>query len=270
MEMVAKKKYGIIGLLISLLFHYFIAAYIFLKQATRDTLKQETEWIETHSRLQQGAPIFFVNNDTAKMDAASQKESSTQQPLTTQKKENFIVQPSPIPLPSRLPGTSQSSPSFRSQTPYKNSCNPIRQSPNSPLRKQLPSLSQLAQGIMNYVKEEGQYKVSMAGKKTGIPSDDQLKYERYLERLNGCLHNAFTIMRDKAPSNNAHYKIHIFLALNANGSLHNLRLEKSSGIQNIDIFILSVFRYASSSFPPVPQYLPHNPFSITYIFDIGN
>jgi TonB family protein len=267
--MTAKRKYGIIGLLISLIIHCFIAVSIIIKQSHKDLSQQKNEWVETKSyHRQNGASIFIVNNSSQTADNIYEQYSGTKQSATTHTKKNCILASSPTLQANHLKApSSQQNASLSSFTAHKR-CNNAVNPPHRSIPKQFPSLSQLTQGIMNYVKEEGQYKVSMIGKKSGVPSDEQLKYERYLERLNGCLHNACAIMRDKAPHMHTQYKTHILLALNADGSLHNLRLERSSGNNAVDMFILSVFRYASSSFPPVPHYLPHNPFTITYIFDI--
>ena len=138
------------------------------------------------------------------------------------------------------------------------------------MTKQIPSLAQLTQGVLNYVKDEGQYAVSMVGKKGGVPSDEQMKYERFLQKLGHCLQTAFSINNDKFPQCDPSVSsIEIFLALNKDGTLHNLRLVKTSGDPRVDAFMMFAFRDASSSFPTVPHYLLHNPFSITYVIDIS-
>lgn len=138
------------------------------------------------------------------------------------------------------------------------------------MTKKTPSLAQLTQGVLNYVKDEGQYAVSMIGKKGGVPSDEQMKYERFLQKLSHCLQTSFSINNDRFPQCDPSVSsIEIFLALNKDGTLHNLRLVKTSGDPRVDAFMMFAFRDASSSFPTVPHYLPHNPFSITYVIDIS-
>ena len=138
------------------------------------------------------------------------------------------------------------------------------------MTKKTPSLAQLTQGVLNYVKDEGQYAVSMIGKRGGVPSDEQMKYERFLQKLSHCLQTSFSINNDRFPQCDPSVSsIEIFLALNKDGTLHNLRLVKTSGDPRVDAFMMFAFRDASSSFPTVPHYLPHNPFSITYVIDIS-
>ena len=115
---------------------------------------------------------------------------------------------------------------------------------------------------MDYVQKNGKHSVSMLGRKNGIPTDEQLKYERYLERLEKCLYNSWSINMHKQPGLSSHISdIVVYLELNKDGSIHNLKLVKSSGSRHMDLFVMAMMRDASSSFPPVPHYLPHNPFS---------
>ena len=138
------------------------------------------------------------------------------------------------------------------------------------VQKKLPTLAQLTQGFLNHVKDEGKHSIVMLGKKNGVPSDEQLKYERYLEKLSWCLQNSFSINNDRFPTcATRETTVNILLALNKDGSLHHLSLAQSSGDVTLDQFALFVFKDASASFPPVPHYLPHNPFMITYVVGIN-
>ena len=131
------------------------------------------------------------------------------------------------------------------------------------------SLAQLTQGFMNHIKDEGKYSVSMLGRKSGTPSAEQLKYERYLEKLGWCLQNSYNINNDRCPPITQDTTVHVFLALNRDGSVKDLGLAKSSGNIHLDQFTLFVFRDAGTSFPPVPQHLPNDPFAITYVISVA-
>jgi hypothetical protein len=108
----------------------------------------------------------------------------------------------------------------------------------------------------------------MLGMKRGIPSDEQMKYERYLQKLSWCLQNSFNINEGKTPRTSADTEIHLFFSLNRDGILQQLTLKKSSGSKLLDDFVIFVFQEASQSFPPVPSYLPDNPFQLTCIIPI--
>jgi len=131
------------------------------------------------------------------------------------------------------------------------------------------SLAQLTQGFMNHIRDEGKYSVSMLGRKSGTPSAEQLKYERYLEKLGWCLQNSYNINNDRCPPIAQDTTVHVFLALNRDGSVKDLGLAKSSGNIHLDQFTLFVFRDAGTSFPPVPHYLPNDPFAITYVISVA-
>lgn len=158
--------------------------------------------------------------------------------------------------PSKKVSTSQKNPFINYPTPQNHPKPPI-------------TLAQLTQGFLNQRKEQsGSYGISMLGMKRGIPSDEQMKYERYLQKLSWCLQNSFNINERKTPRMSADTEIHLFFSLNRDGILQQLTLKKSSGSKLLDDFVTFVFQEASQSFPPVPSYLPDNPFQLTCIIPI--
>jgi TonB family protein len=131
------------------------------------------------------------------------------------------------------------------------------------------TLAQLTQGFLNQRKEDsGSYGISMLGRKSGIPSDEQMKYERYLQKLSYCLDNSFNIHKYNQPQLSDDTEIYLFFQLNRDGILEQLSVRKSSGSAILDNFVVFVFRQASQSFPPVPSYLPDNPFRMNYVISI--
>jgi len=141
--------------------------------------------------------------------------------------------------------------------------------PPSPQQKPL-TLAQLTKGFLEHIKEEGKDRITMIGQKGRTPTAEQLKHERYIEKLSWCLQNSFKINRDKFPvTDPVKTTVKVFLALNQNGTVKELGVVESSGNRLLDQFTHYIFRDASSSFPPVPQYLPHNPYKIIYIIEIN-
>ncbi len=132
------------------------------------------------------------------------------------------------------------------------------------------TLAQLSQGFLNHVKHEGNHAIHMLGKKNGTPSDEQIKYERYLQKLSWCLQNSFNIHNDRFPPSARDVdSVQVLLALNKDGTLKQCRISKTSGNRELDYFTLFIFNDASTSFPPVPEYLPHDPFAINYIIMVS-
>jgi len=267
--------------------------------------QKHTPWVETKARAGNfGAPVFFEDiadditpqeNDVSEKALAKSEALPCPPELSTEDgakaeetplQENITIVPqdSPkieiprhqkiepiqtalattpkIPTPKALPKKSPSK--------QNNQTNPFI---NYPTRenKQKPSLTlaQLTQGFLNQRKEEsGSYGISMLGMKRGIPSDEQMKYERYLQKLSWCLQNSFNIHRDKQPLLSTDTDIYLYFQLNRDGILEQLHVKKSSGNKLLDNFVVFVFREASHSFPPVPTYLPDNPFRMGYAISI--
>jgi len=141
--------------------------------------------------------------------------------------------------------------------------------PPSPQQKPL-TLAQLTKGFLEHIKDEGKNRITTIGQEGRMPTAEQLKHERYIEKLSWCLQNSFKINRDKFPATEpVKTTVKVFLALNQNGTVKELGVVESSGNRLLDQFTHYIFRDASSSFPPVPQYLPHNPYKIIYIIEIN-
>lgn len=132
-----------------------------------------------------------------------------------------------------------------------------------------PTFAQLAQGFLTYARTEGNNAVTMEGG-AGELSAEQLKHERYLEKLNWCLQYAFRTNQDKFPYRYMEaLRLKIYMALDKNAVITELRIVTSSGIPSLDRFTIDLFNQASSSFPPVPQYLPHDPYGVVYTIEFN-
>lgn len=285
------KKLIITAFLLSLLFHASSILY-FLWQGTdkqktqslqekEDELKQEIkkreEWVETKARQNNfGAPVMFQDVPNEE-EQPEQEEVPTPevQPVTetvpekvTPEEKNVsfqeLTQQTAAPSPKKPPIEKKAAPQKK---PSQTTPRPTRQ----PATKKPPlSLAQLTQGFLNHVKDEGTHAIHMLGKKTGIPSDEQIKHERYLQKISWCLQNSFNINNDRFPaSSNTQADVHIQLALNRDGTMKHCNVAKTSGNIHLDKFTLFVFNDASTSFPPVPQYLPYDPFTVTYIISLN-
>ncbi len=270
-----------------------------------DTLVNEqqknTSWVETKARAGNfGAPVFFEDIvDDAPEDVSAQaltkKEDVSLSIEQTENQENSdeltqeenittTPQDSPkieMPLHPKIEpiqttiatAPKTSTPKVlpkKSPTKQNNQTNPFINYPTRENKQKPPlTLAQLTQGFLNQRKEEsGSYGISMLGMKQGIPSDEQMKYERYLQKLSWCLQNSFNIHRDKQPPLSTDTDIHLFFQLNRDGILEQLIVKKSCGNKLLDNFVVFVFREASHSFPPVPTYLPDNPFRMVYVISI--
>src|SRR3990172_466119 len=264
-------------------------------------------WVETKARAGNfGSPVFFRDEPETQQQssfAEATADTSKGTPAETEEEQSFeqrvpALQDSPdtdetlpeeefqVPLAQditvknaismRESVQAQPTPSVRKRAPHKKRTQTKKRSsqqnnPIAPTGAQKPplSLAQLTQGFLHHLEEGGTYGVSMIGKKNGIPSEDQLKYERYLQKLGWCLQNSYNINNDRCPAVAQDTIAHILLVLNRDGTMKHLNVAKSSGNIHLDQFTLFVFRDASTSFPPLPQYLPDDPFAITYVISIN-
>lgn len=291
------RKIAIITFLLSLLFHASFMIYLIVQKsdylntplpqenALTPEQAQDKQWAETKARASNfGAPVLFEDAPSAteqtKTDATPdnsepEKEEPTEQ--ETSELERSIDIPRPEEIVAQLPTqqeTTMQRPK-RTRPPQKKPRQSVRQQQRTtpqptqqlsmPKPKQVPTLAQLTQGFLHQPKDEGTHTVHMLGNRKGLPTDEQMKYERYLQKLSWCLQNSFNINNSRFPSSErTETEVQLFLALDKDGRIKKLDVAQSSGSRQLDQFVLFVFRDAGSSFPPVPQYLPHNPFTIMY------
>ena len=56
----------------------------------------------------------------------------------------------------------------------------------------------------------------------------------------------------------------LYFTLNRMGKMSNFRIIQSSGNAFADKYITSLFEFASSSFPPLPDYIKEDPYPLFY------
>jgi hypothetical protein len=295
------KRVIIIAFLLSLLFHASSVLYVVIQkkqqsnpdslQEKEETLKQklkkQEEWAEAKARANNfGAPVMFEDlpdeetENTTENTAKDTDKNESDLEATKETEQEIIKEVIPEKVAPPEKSTSLETPTkapFANVQQTKNMQPPQQNKPvqkKQPTKKKKPilgpkpplSLAQLTQGFLNHVKDEGKNAVHMLGKKNGVPSDEQIKYERYLQKLSWCLQNSFNINNNRVPQTmTTESTVYVLLALNKDGSLKQCNVTKTSGDPQIDKFTLFIFNDASTSFPPVPKYLPHDPFTITYI-----
>lgn len=293
------RKSIIIAFIISLLFHTSAILYILLyknsspntntqtlpAQKAQPSVEKHEPWANTKTAPSRyGAPVLFKNSPSQPPANTIQQQEHVTPDATTSVNtpqhnlEQCIDIPQPDAIISATP-QKQETTMLRPTTAKKRSRMPQQSSQPqqqilprdiqhsyAPSQKQLPTLAQLTQGFMNRVKDEGgQHLVSMRGPKKGLPSAQQMKYERYIQKLAACITNSFAIhSKEFNSSKPIEDDTSVLIVINRNGTLHHLSLKQSSGNKALDAFILSVVYDARSSFPPLPDYLPDDPLAIVF------
>lgn len=128
------------------------------------------------------------------------------------------------------------------------------------------ALAGITQGYLQQLKDEGENLIkTLGGDPNKKPTAEQLKYERYLAKIQWCLQNAHSINQDKCP---LHEQIdaamRIYFVLNREGKMTGFKIMQSSGKAYVDQYISSLFQFASSSFPPLPAYVKEDHLPLTY------
>lgn len=286
------KKVIITAFLLSLLFHTSSIIYILLKKTKEPQLfpqnkekkfeqeiKKNELWAETKAKANNfGAPVLFQDEPDDDQSNQEKPLQELDQTIIETKIATSEITPTEIATEvhelskvTQLVASTQYLDNTQQTPQQKNPVSTISQPPQKTINKKSPlSLAQLTQGFLNHVRNEGNHTIAMIGKKNSMPSDEQIKHERYLQKLSWCLQNSFTINNDRFPqSATTEATVHIFLALNKDGTMKQVNITKSSGNIHLDSFTLFIFHDASASFPPVPHYLPYDPFSITYVITIN-
>ncbi len=119
------------------------------------------------------------------------------------------------------------------------------------------TFSQLAQGFMQHVQIAD---MAVRSDHVGPASMDQIKHVNYCQKIIGCIVNSYQINNHTIKKKQLARRARILLALNKNGSIHTLSIAESSGDPETDQFLLKMFEYASSSFPPVPPSFSQSPY----------
>lgn len=120
------------------------------------------------------------------------------------------------------------------------------------------SLADIGKRYQEYLHEErasnakGIAGVTILGDDNAIPTGEQIKHARFMEKISAQVQKAWSRLRHNL-HNPGEYTAEFFVMLNKNGSLKTFKLRKTSGSAEVDTFITRVYEDASSAFPPIPE-----------------
>jgi len=115
------------------------------------------------------------------------------------------------------------------------------------------TLAQITKGFMQELEEARAGAMNMKGSNTGHPSEEQLRVGRYAQRVLECLVGSYHRNRHRAPLTTQQARIIVFVTIDRDGRLASFKVAQSSGSASVDNFIETIFRDASSAFPPMPK-----------------
>lgn len=133
-------------------------------------------------------------------------------------------------------------------------------------KKARKALAGITQGYLQQLHNEGENLIkTIGGDPNKKPTAEQLKYERYLAKIQWCLQNAHSINQEKCQlKESIDTTMRIYFVLNREGKMTGFKIMQSSGKAYVDQYISSLFQFASSSFPPLPAYVKEDHLPLTY------
>lgn len=128
------------------------------------------------------------------------------------------------------------------------------------------ALAGITRGYLQQLQDEGENLIkTLGGDPNKKPTAEQLKYERYLAKIQWCLQNAHSINQHKCMSQEPiEAAMRVYFVLDRDGKMNNFKIVQSSGNAYVDQYMSALFASASGSFPPLPAYIKEDHFPLTY------
>lgn len=130
---------------------------------------------------------------------------------------------------------------------------------NIPGRKNM-NLKEISKGFLDYTQQQGANLIQYTNAIEGVPTEEQLKNERYIKKLFDCIETTLKIKSNTLFLNqkidiNEVLTVLVNINLDSDGKLENMAIIRSSGLVEFDRFMLAIIDVSSRAFPPVPSYL---------------
>lgn len=252
------------------------------EQTPDDTLQNKPEpatqeWAAIKARASQfGAPVEFIDYEDI-ADPNQQSSSDSQEAETAEHQENNeLSEPEhesesepnnaeAMPLPDTPFDSNLSKKSVFLQQELQENNHPT---PITPIKKKSKKikglgLKDITQCYLQNEKNEGAYGIEMMGDPNKRPTQEQLKYEQFFSKLAWHFQNAQRIRPLKAALPARPMTV-VYFTLNKKGIMSNLQILESCGSKEVDAYIISIFEYASLSFPPLPSFIKDDPLPIRF------
>lgn len=126
------------------------------------------------------------------------------------------------------------------------------------------SFADLSRLMLKSMSHEVDAQVAIEGANR-TPTEKDLQYSRYVEKINKCYYAILNSKRHAMPPLPAYQNsMGITLYITKQGHLEGLKVTSSSGSATVDEFISGVFKEASMSFPPLPDFFKSENFVMPY------
>lgn len=261
---------------------YNIASDNFFKK-NEDILTPQEERERAELIQRGGAPVLFQNmpeykqettndltynpvkpKDQEKTPSPPQEQTKkTPEPKTNKDKPKQPIQTKTQAKP--IPTISYNNQTHKT-TAKRANINPGDGQKNASPHAQQLTFADILQGFNNMLKNGNNDWMSQKGKKGKEPDYQDLKAMSYMQKLSSQLRTAWDMgidakIQQKFVRGMSNFKFALSIA--KNGDIIDLQIAQSTGILDIDTKLLSIIR-SSGPFPPVPDHLKMQVFSMIY------
>jgi len=246
--------------------------------------QEREEWVAT--RMASGAPIVLQSPsqpapEQKQLEQEAKEEEAVAEAESEQLEKEEVPEPKKIVEEVRVDETKPVPITIAQQEP-KPVENPqpeppkrvekkepvSEKTPQTVLQQQQPqpnlTLAQLAQGFVQHLQDAQEGEMNMEGKRSGHPSEDQMRRGRYAQKVLQCVIESYHRNRYRAPRVEQQGDIAVAVVINQDGSLGVCKLVQPSGSYEIDQFVQALFKDAGSSFPPVPKSFKEPAFPVRF------
>ena len=240
----------------------------------QETQEESSEWAEMKMGAGNfGAPVEFVDYaDVPEYGHPDGQETGTETQQEQQEERAAAPQEFIAPTPQEASNASQGA-TFLDGDLTQSARDPQPKQESKKIRKKKGTtkgvtLAHIAQGYLDSLDQGGSYTIGMAGNPNKLPTNEQLQLENFSGKLIWHVQNIHHINFERFNLPALQSSIHIYFMLDRKGHMSNLKILQSSGNAKVDDYILYLFKEASSSFPPLPQFIKQDPAPLNYTLQI--
>ncbi|HRN78037.1 MAG TPA: TonB C-terminal domain-containing protein [Candidatus Dependentiae bacterium] len=239
-----------------------------IHQEINPPMHEREEWAALAPH--QGAPVIMVDTDefsnqqitqTESQDDTTQGDNTPDQSVQAMLKDLPELEQADVQKTELVEQNKESDKLASVQKPLPSSPKKPEktQTTNTTVKKPSLTLAKIAQGFAKHMEQEGDLSIAMAGRSNAKATESQLRVGRFLQKILACVQTSWRTQISKYPlSHPIKIDIHFNMVVNKDGTLNNIILTRSSGSPSLDVYVANIIRDASSSFPPIPDYLNWN------------
>lgn len=251
------------------------------KEQKHEHLEEDTDWAELKPRAGTFADVIFYDEPAQNAFIPAPSPPEPEEAQTHPADQEDISKDNPDSTPEEIlekeelpeqPLTDEESIILHSlpveQKEVKKTA-PAQQTKKETSPPKKITLADITRGFLNQVRNDGNSTIAMAGKKGRMPTEQQIIYQRFLEKLHWQLQNSFKIHKHSLSLyESVKGVIEIRISLNPATTDQDVVLVRSSGSAIFDQFMLFIIKDARGSFPPLPKNSDPSLYSFSLVINV--